>query len=106
MYDGEDPGFKVDIWAPNDEGPKYSKYLNCSFPTWVANKNGTYNFSCILTGWGLASVLKPLQLQLTSLAWIRLSKTISPISVDVRYVAGDYYSLLLIIICVVFIRGS
>lgn len=97
MYIGEDPGFKVDVWAPNGEGPKYSQYLNCTFPIWVPNPKGLYNFSCIFIGRDLASALKPIRLQLTSLVWIKLSKTLPPLSIDLRYVAGIIVSLLIVI---------
>jgi hypothetical protein len=88
-YSGEDPGFKISIWAPNGESSKYSKYLNCTLPPLWIPTNGSYFFSCSFIGWGMASAEKTIQLQLNSNTWTKLQNNIPPLTLDVHIVAGD-----------------
>lgn len=63
-YIGIDPQFVVKLWAPDSLTQLYTDKLNCTLPPFHPTPKGVYLFTCNFTGYGFASVTKPLQFQL------------------------------------------
>jgi hypothetical protein len=64
-YSGADPQFKATIVALDNSTSTYTQYLTCSFPLYVANPQGFYFFSCTFKGYGMASTVKLVIMQLS-----------------------------------------